>query len=141
MDNHLNWSSLLFCRNVKRDYVHSTFCFTLNHSIGVDDIWSIWWFVFVVWDIFDNEMYLNKGKYLKLKVIMPVWINLPKTSTPRQVYGECAHLHLNCRVISSVAEPVEPKLFEDLEPEPKINLDKYFLQSVWRMLGRWKANF
>ena len=37
---------------------------------------------------------------------------------------------------SSVAEPepVEPKLFWDLEPEPKINFHKHFLQSVWRML-------
>ena len=38
-------------------------------------------------------------------------------------------------------EPVEPTLFGDLEPEPKINLKKYVLQSVWRMLGRRKANF
>ena len=38
---------------------------------------------------------------------------------------------------------MEPKLFGDLESEPKINLNKYFLQSVWtwRMLGRRKANF
>ena len=44
---------------------------------------------------------------------------------------------------SSVAEPepVEPKLFGDLEPEAKINLNKHFLQSVWKMLGRRKANF
>ena len=44
---------------------------------------------------------------------------------------------------TSVAEPepVEPKLFGDLEPEPKINLNKHFLLSVWRMLGRRKANF
>ena len=35
----------------------------------------------------------------------------------------------------SVPEPVEPKLFWDLEPEPKINFNKHFLQSVWRMLG------
>ena len=27
-------------------------------------------------------------------------------------------------------EPVEPKLFGDLEPEPKIYLNKHFLQSV-----------
>ena len=32
-------------------------------------------------------------------------------------------------------EPVEPKLFGDLEPKPKINLNKHFLQSVWRMQG------
>ena len=38
-------------------------------------------------------------------------------------------------------EPVEPKIFEDLEPEPKINLNKHFLPSVWRMLGQIKANF
>ena len=33
-------------------------------------------------------------------------------------------------------EPGEPKLFWDLEPEPepKINFNKHFLQSVWRML-------
>ena len=31
-------------------------------------------------------------------------------------------------------EPVEPKLFGDLEPEPEINLNKHFLLSVWRML-------
>ena len=31
-------------------------------------------------------------------------------------------------------EPVELKLFWDLEPEPKINFNKHFLQSVWRML-------
>ena len=40
---------------------------------------------------------------------------------------------------SSVPEPVEPKLFGDLEPEqepePKIKLNKHLLQSVWRMLG------
>ena len=31
----------------------------------------------------------------------------------------------------------------DLEPdpEPTINLNKHFLQSAWRMLGRRKANF
>ena len=34
-----------------------------------------------------------------------------------------------------VAEPVEQKLFWNLEPEPKINFDKHFLQSVLRMLG------
>ena len=35
-------------------------------------------------------------------------------------------------VFTSVAEPelVEPKLFWDLEPEPKINFNKHFLQSV-----------
>ena len=42
-------------------------------------------------------------------------------------------------LLFSVAEPepVEPKLFCDLEPEPelKINFYKHFLQSVWRMLG------
>ena len=34
-------------------------------------------------------------------------------------------------------EPVEPKLFWDLapEPKPKINLNKHFLQSVFRMQG------
>ena len=32
-------------------------------------------------------------------------------------------------------EPVEPKLFSDLEPEPKIDFNKHFLQSVLRMLG------
>ena len=39
--------------------------------------------------------------------------------------------------MASVAEPepVEPKLFGDLEPEPKIILDKHFLHTVWRMLG------
>ena len=31
-------------------------------------------------------------------------------------------------------EPVEPKLFWDLEQEPKINFNKHVLQSVWRML-------
>ena len=38
--------------------------------------------------------------------------------------------------LPSVAEPepVEPKLIGDLEPEPKINLNKHFLKSVWRML-------
>ena len=38
---------------------------------------------------------------------------------------------------SSVSEPesVDPKLFGDLEPEPKINFNKHILQSVWRMLG------
>ena len=39
------------------------------------------------------------------------------------------------KILSSVAEPVELKLFGDLEPEPKISLNKHFLQSVWRMLG------
>ena len=45
--------------------------------------------------------------------------------------------------ICSVAEPepVDPKLFRDLEPEPKINLNKHFLQLVWLMLGQRKANF
>ena len=39
-------------------------------------------------------------------------------------------------IIISVAEPepVEPKLFWDLKPEPKINFNKQFLQSVWRLL-------
>ena len=46
-------------------------------------------------------------------------------------------------LFSAVAEPepVEPKSFGDLKPEPKINLNKHFLQSVCRMLGRRKANF
>ena len=38
-------------------------------------------------------------------------------------------------------EPVEPKLLGDLGPEPKINLNKHFLTSVWRMLGKRKGNF
>ena len=38
-------------------------------------------------------------------------------------------------------EPVEPNLFGDLEPEPKINLNKHFMRSVWRMLRRRKAKF
>ena len=35
-------------------------------------------------------------------------------------------------IFYSVAEPepVEPKLFGDLEPEPKINLNKHFQQTV-----------
>ena len=39
-------------------------------------------------------------------------------------------------IFHSVAEPepVEPKVFWDLELEPKINFNKHFLQSVWRML-------
>ena len=43
----------------------------------------------------------------------------------------------------SVADPetVEPKIFGDLEPEPKINLSQHFLPLVWRMLGQRKANF
>ena len=32
-------------------------------------------------------------------------------------------------------EPMELKLFGDLEPEPEINFNKHFLRSVWRMLG------
>ena len=43
----------------------------------------------------------------------------------------------HCLTLSSSVpepEPVEPKLFWDLEPEPKINFNKHFLQSVWRML-------
>ena len=48
-------------------------------------------------------------------------------------------------MIISVVEPelVELKLFGDLEPEPepKTNLKKHFLQSVWRMLGRRTASF
>ena len=40
----------------------------------------------------------------------------------------------------SVAEPVELKLFEDLEPEPEINLNKHSLHSVWQMLGQRKAH-
>ena len=45
-------------------------------------------------------------------------------------------------VWSSVVELVEPKLFWDLwdEPEPKINFNKHFLLSVWRMLGWRKVN-
>ena len=41
---------------------------------------------------------------------------------------------------SSVAEPVEPKLFWDLEPEPEINFNIHFLQSVWKMLEWRKGN-
>ena len=33
---------------------------------------------------------------------------------------------------------MEPKIFGDLEPEPKINLSKHFLPLVWRMLGQEK---
>ena len=40
----------------------------------------------------------------------------------------------------SVAKPVEPKLFRDLEPEPKKMFLKKILQSFWRMVGRRKAN-
>ena len=41
---------------------------------------------------------------------------------------------VDSEIFSSVAEPVEPKLFLDLEPEQKINFNKHFLQSVCRML-------
>ena len=49
-------------------------------------------------------------------------------------FGASKMLHVNAKSCI-VAEPVEPKLFEDLEPEPepKINLKKHFLQSVWTM--------
>ena len=46
------------------------------------------------------------------------------------------NIYINLDDFCSVAEPepVEPKLFWDQEPEPKINFNKHFLQSVWRML-------
>ena len=49
-------------------------------------------------------------------------------------FGASKMLQVNAKSCI-VAEPVEPKLFEDLEPEPepKINLKKHFLQSVWTM--------
>ena len=45
------------------------------------------------------------------------------------------------RISVAEPEPVEPKLFWDLDPEAKMNLNKHFLQSVWGMLGRRKAQF
>ena len=39
-----------------------------------------------------------------------------------------------CLLSVAEPEPVEPQLFWDLEPEPKINFNKLFLQSVLRML-------
>ena len=45
---------------------------------------------------------------------------------------KCVELAMKLSVAEP--EPVEPKLFWDLEPEPKINFNKHFLQSVWRML-------
>ena len=47
--------------------------------------------------------------------------------------GNSAVQPIKGSVPSSVAEPepVEPKLFGDLEPEQKIGLNKHFLQSVW----------
>ena len=51
--------------------------------------------------------------------------------------------NLHGELLSSVAEPVEPKLFGDLEPEPKVNLHKHFCSQfgLWRMPGQRKANF
>ena len=46
----------------------------------------------------------------------------------KQFYDES--LCLNDLSIVAEPEPVEPKLFGDREPEPKINLKKHFLQSV-----------
>ena len=61
---------------------------------------------------------------------------------PAPATGDIPVLRIKITKNSSDAEPepVEPKLFGKLEPEPKINLNKHFLQSVWRMLGRRKAN-
>ena len=39
-----------------------------------------------------------------------------------------------CLVSVAELEPEDPKLFWDLKPEPNINFNKHFLQSVWRML-------
>ena len=67
----------------------------------------------------------------------------PHHCSSRNIFRKDSYpLHI-MSLLHSVAEPepVEPKLFGDLEPEPKINLNKYFLQSVWRMLRRRKANF
>ena len=51
-------------------------------------------------------------------------------------YSYTCSVQYSIQFLSSVAEPepVEPKLFRDLEPEPKINFNKHFLQSVWRLL-------
>ena len=53
--------------------------------------------------------------------------------------SEVCYVFASYTIKISVAEPepVEPKLFWDLEPEPepKINCNKHFLQSVLRMLG------
>ena len=40
-----------------------------------------------------------------------------------------------CGHLTGVAEPEEPKLFWDLEPEPEIDFNKHFLRSVLRVLG------
>ena len=48
------------------------------------------------------------------------------------------HFRLLLLGLLAEPEPGEPKLFGDLEQE--INLNKHFLQSVWRMLGRRKAH-
>ena len=67
----------------------------------------------------------------------------PHHCSSRNIFRKDSYpLHV-MSLLHSVAEPepVEPKFFGDLEPEPKINLNKYFLQSVWRMLRRRKAHF
>ena len=43
----------------------------------------------------------------------------------------------NITELTSVAEPVEPRLFCDLEPEPEINFSKHFLQSVLMLLEQF----
>ena len=64
-------------------------------------------------------------------------------SNSRVIFLEVRYSTIGSSVAEPEAEPLEPKLFGDLEPEPepKINLNKHFLLSVWRMLGRRKTNF
>ena len=105
------------------------FCNRISGAVDPDSFFAVW-----------HKRLLKSNKQWRLcKFTLKIWINL-QLLVITNFLAFFLFLFDNC---SSVAEtePVEPKLCGDLEPEPKINLNKHFLPSVWRMLGQRKANF
>ena len=90
---------------------------------------------------FDQQIAGKIGDYMEehgvnfIKECVPTGLEQlepPSPGKPGKIKVRISYFRTN-----SVAkpEPVEPKLFWDLELEPKINFNKHFLQSVLRMLG------
>ena len=105
------------------------FCNRISGAVDPHSFFAVW-----------HKRLLKSNKQWRLcKFTLKIWINL-QLLVITNFLAFFLFLFDNC---SSVAEtePVEPKLCGDLEPEPKINLNKHFLPSVWRMLGRRKAYF
>ena len=101
----------------------------MGHLFVVRNKWVIYW-----------ELSDRRVIYLEIRNNRVIYLDVSDSGV---IFLEVRYSTIGSSVAEPEAEPLEPKLFGDLEPEPepKINLNKHFLLSVWRMLGRRKTNF